>query len=402
MKRLLLLLTLTTVSIPAWAQAPPTAPAPGTITNVEVDPIRCWWRTSSGAVRVGENFDLALTCAVLESDAVTVVPDESHLGAAVVAMAPFEVVNGTPVNNLHSGLRRFFQYQYVLRIINPDAIGKDVPLPVTVIHYKVNSRVAANTSVQGRDLTYVLPNLSVRVASMVPTDATDIRDSSGESFSIVESLNLRAGALEIVAITAVVLGSLMTLFVLVRLGRSATRRTPADQQVMGPRTLVGAASRELAEVQREREGAGWTDALAGRSLAATRIIAACALGRSVSQPLAEAGAAAGQGRVVTGSSMLARGKPRALSSPVTGGDVARYAATRGSNGDQQSFDELRAALVAFSVTQYAKEPVLDQSALDTALAGAVAAAGRVRAEHSWLKTAIRSFMSHRTAVPSRA
>ena len=146
-------------------------------TNVEVDPIRCWWRTSAGAVRIGEHFDLWLTCAVLETDAVQVVPDESHLGIEVAALAPFEVVGGSHPADLRSGNRRFFQYQYILRIINPDAIGKDVKIPDTVIHYKVNSRVAANTSLQGRDLTYVLPPEEVRVASMVPADATDIRDS---------------------------------------------------------------------------------------------------------------------------------------------------------------------------------------------------------------------------------
>ncbi len=46
----------------------------------------------------------------------------------------------------------------------------------------------------------------VRVASMVPADATDIRDASGESFALVDSLGLRAGVLEIVAITCVALG----------------------------------------------------------------------------------------------------------------------------------------------------------------------------------------------------
>ena len=49
--------------------------------NVAVDPIRCWWRTSAGAVRVGEQFDLSLTCAVLQTEAVSVVVDESRLGA---------------------------------------------------------------------------------------------------------------------------------------------------------------------------------------------------------------------------------------------------------------------------------------------------------------------------------
>ena len=41
-------------------------PAPAQM--VEVDPIRCWWRTSSGAVRLGETFSIGLTCAALEAD----------------------------------------------------------------------------------------------------------------------------------------------------------------------------------------------------------------------------------------------------------------------------------------------------------------------------------------------
>ncbi len=125
--------------------------------NVEVDPIRCWWRTSAGAVRIGEQFDVSLTCAVLESEAVSVVVDESRLGNAVVQMAPFEVVSGSHPADLHAGIRRFFQYDYRLRIINPDVIGTDVRIPDIAMHYRVNSKVAANAAVQGRDLLYYLP-----------------------------------------------------------------------------------------------------------------------------------------------------------------------------------------------------------------------------------------------------
>src|SRR5215470_17547605 len=136
-------------AVVASAQTPPNRAADAGTQPVEVDPIRCWWRTSSGAVRIREHFDLWLTCAVLETDVVQVVPDQSHLGVEVAAMAPFDVVGGSHPADLRSGNRRFFQYQYILRIINPDAIGKDVKIPDLLLHYKVNSRVAANTSVQG-------------------------------------------------------------------------------------------------------------------------------------------------------------------------------------------------------------------------------------------------------------
>ena len=165
---------------------------------VAVDPIRCWWRTSRARSGSAKPSISSLTCAVLENEAVQVVPDESRLAGAVIAMAPFEVVASEHPADLRSGQRRFFQYQYTMRIINPDAIGPDVPIPIMSLHYRVNSRIAANAALQGRDLTYVLPPQTVRVLSMVPADAPDIRDSSDESFSLIESLTLRAGALEIV------------------------------------------------------------------------------------------------------------------------------------------------------------------------------------------------------------
>jgi hypothetical protein len=395
-RSLLALLLVVSVAPAAFAQRPATTP-PGT-TNVEVDPIRCWWRTSAGAIRVGEQFDLALTCAVLDNADVQVVPDESHLGAAVVALAPFEVVRGTPRSTLRSGQRTFFQYQYTLRIINPDTIGKDVKLPDMVLHYKVNSRVAANTALEGRDLTYVLPPQSVRVTSMVPADATDIRDATGASFGDVDSLQLRAGTLEILAITFLAIGGLLVLLALVRVARSARKRTPTDERALAPRTLVSAAIRELSAVRRERESQGWSEGLAGRALAATRIAAACAIGRPVSQRKGDASTngSSGDGRIVLSAW---RGKPHVLSSPVTAGDVARAA-----NGDPErpALGDLRDALAAFTGTQYGRGSALDEASLDGALSGAIAAAGRVKAEHSWLKTMMRQFLGGRAPVESRA
>src|SRR5215470_6961038 len=80
--------------------------------NVEIDPLQCWWRTSAGAVRVGEPFTTVLTCAVLETDDVKVVVDESRLEPSVVQFAPFETLGGTHAVDLRNGDRRFFQYEY--------------------------------------------------------------------------------------------------------------------------------------------------------------------------------------------------------------------------------------------------------------------------------------------------
>ena len=63
----------------AGAQPQPAPPADAAGLNIEADPIRCWWRTSTSAVRVGEPFRLVLTCAIVDNESTTVVPDQSRL-----------------------------------------------------------------------------------------------------------------------------------------------------------------------------------------------------------------------------------------------------------------------------------------------------------------------------------
>ena len=66
-KYLLRLIPAALLSVGAQAQSPATMPA-GTPT-AEVDPIRCWWRSSAGSVRSGETLLVGLTCAVLDNEA---------------------------------------------------------------------------------------------------------------------------------------------------------------------------------------------------------------------------------------------------------------------------------------------------------------------------------------------
>src|SRR5882724_12736907 len=93
--------------------------------TTQTDPLQCWWRASAGAIRVGEIFTTVLTCAVLETDAVTVVVDQSKLEPSVMQFAPFEVLGGTHGADLRTDERRFFQYEYRLRLIAENQFGKD-------------------------------------------------------------------------------------------------------------------------------------------------------------------------------------------------------------------------------------------------------------------------------------
>ena len=51
--------------------------------------------------------------------------------------------------DLHSDSRRFFQYQYILRLINEELFGRDVKIPTIQISYHIESKVERGDSVRG-------------------------------------------------------------------------------------------------------------------------------------------------------------------------------------------------------------------------------------------------------------
>ena len=316
MTRKILLFVLLGVLLPAAGRsqtAPKPAPKPPAAAGVsgsaaeslEVDPVRCWWRTSAGAVRIGETFTVVLTCAVLQTDAVQVVPDETRLDPTVAQMSPFEVTGGAHPTDIYSGNRRFFQCEYNLRVINPDVIGKDIKIPDPLIHYRINSTVAANAALEGREHNYLLPELSVRVISVVPADAPDIRDASKDTFAAVEQTAFRASVLQIVGVTAIALGILVLALAFVRLVMRARKEKSVGVRGVSVGAILRAASRELSAVEREVGAQGWNTGLVARALAAARIPAAVALDRPIHQYDAHE-VEAGDGRLMTTRGLLKR------------------------------------------------------------------------------------------------
>src|SRR4030095_2141006 len=209
------------------------------------DPLQCWWRTSTGAIRVGEGFSVVLTCAVLETDAATVVVDQSKLEPSVVQFAPFEVLGGQHGADLHTDLRRFFQYEYRLRLIAEGQFGKDVPLPETKLTYRVQSKVGDKTSIQGRDQSYLLPAQSVRVLSLVPADAADIRDASAETFADLDQRAFRANLLIVIGGVLFSLAGLLALLALVRLFTQLRKPSTAAQKLVSDGGILCAAGTAL-------------------------------------------------------------------------------------------------------------------------------------------------------------
>ncbi len=389
-RRCALLLTLFAMicAVPVWAQDRSAAET----LNVAVDPIRCWWRTSAGAVRTGEIFQVALTCAVIETDDVQVVPDESKLNPAAIQLTPFEVVEGSHPPDLRSGQRRFFQYLYSARVLSTDLIGKDVLLPSLTLQYKVNSRMSGNASLQGRDMNYILPEQAIRVLSLVPADAVDIRDTVDANFDRVESFGFRAGALDIGAVALGLLGSLVLVVTFVGMARGAGWKLPTEQMRVGDRAVLACAARELTAVQRESEQVGWSEPLLGRGVAALRIAAAFALDRPVSQARTTATGVRGEGRLL----MRRNRRTVAISSSVTGEIMANELAglpVTAPAAQRQLLETMHATMEAFSKVLYGQRgDTLKTEPLEGTLASALGVVHTLRAERLWPRPHLRRWL----------
>ena len=361
----------------------------GAAQTVQTDPLQCWWRTSAGAVRIGEPFTVVLTCAVLETDDVTVVVDQTRLEPSVVQFAPFEVLGGSHGADLRTEQRRFFQYEYTLRLIAEGMFGKDVALPDTKLSYRVQSKVGQKTSLQGRDQTYVLPAQSIRVLSLVPADASDIRDtSSGETFTDIDQRAFRANLFTVIGGILFVLAALMAILGLVRLFQRYRKPVVASERLISDAAILNGVGRELSAVQRQRDGGGWSPELAGRALGALRIAATYAIGRPVSQMpasrlLADGGETAEPGRLILKAGWP-RGKRIAVSGAVTPQTISRALAVPGSTAAHIALLEtLSRALAVFTAAHFSREGALDDSALDEALATSKQVLRRMKFEQLW-------------------
>ena len=340
------------------------------------DPIRCWWRTSVGAIATGEPFDATLTCAVREQATVRTVPDESRLAAAAIQLSPFEVIGGSHPADLRSDAHRFFQYHYTVRIIDRDAIGRDARFPDQQISYRVHTLVNGEWT-QGRDRTYVLPGRAIRVLSLVPADEVDIRDSGDESFARVEALRFRTRGLRIAAAALVLLGLIVAVPVALRAVQRTRRASETDQSHLSRAAALRAVKGELARIAVERDG-GWSPELAGRALTALRLLAACALERPVAQRALAVGDVSPNALAATNGWL--RKQRVALSSATTAREVESALNALPSTASavhRDVLERLRDASQVFTRAVYGADSALDAASLDKAFDEAREAAGRV-------------------------
>jgi hypothetical protein len=358
-------------------------PAPAAA--IDVDPIACWWRTSASAVRVGQKFDVVLTCAVVDDGAILVIPDESGLDSTAMQMPPFEIVGGIHPADRHTADRRFLQYGYTMRLIADDSFGKDIALPELQIHYQIQTSVNGE-AVKGRTLTYLMPKQSVRVLGLVPSDAPDIRDAGRGTFDEIDARTYRADLLFVSAAVVFTIGVIIALVAAVRLIRHSRRARPAARHFVSDRRILRGVASELSAVHREREASGWTEALAGRAATALRIAGAYALERPVSQTVTTNGADAQDGQLIFRSGRARRARVLVSSSVTAEGLSNGLAGTNGSSPRQrEDIEQLQLALSRFTASRYNRTAAIDGEALDESLDSATQLLRRLAASHGWLK-----------------
>jgi hypothetical protein len=386
MKTLIITVMLTVLAhVPLGAQNPadPTMrPRPANPTNptsppgASVAPIECWWKTDRSAVRIGENFTLTLTCAVLDTERVKVIVDESALAPSALHLVPFDIVGGERFRDVLNAPRRFFQYQYVMRVLGEEFFGREVTLPRLQISYRVQNSLQGGAALQGREAHYSLVPVPIRVLSLVPAGAADIRDTPVDTFGDVDARLFRSNLLLILAGVAFVLAGLMTVMLIARAAVKRHATTAARQQTLSTFAVVRAASRELGAVQSASQSGGWNGDLAGRAAAALRLAGAVALSRPVSHKEVDRATPPTEGQVVAAPGFSAlRGRKVVLSASVTPDSTPLNGASASA---AELFRALSQPLAVFTAARYSRDGGIDTTTLDAALSEGRDVVRRVR------------------------
>ena len=388
----------------AWSGMPMAAQAPAADSRtreIATDPIKCWWKTDASAVHIGERFTLALTCGVIEADRFTVIPKTDQLDPSAVQLTPFEVIGGARHEDIQAPPWRYFQYEYTVRLLGQEFFGQDVDIPSLTVTYTIQSDIAG--AAQGRDQMYVLPVLPMRVVSLVPKNATDIRDSRPESFADIEARLFRATSELLAGTVLFAFAALLLALAAVRVIGRWRQRVPAVSRVVPAGTVLGGCLREVGRLTSEVARDGWTPERAGSALTVLRIGSAVAIGRPIAQTFVDTSVPTREGQLTVRTGIFRR-KRVLLSAPITSPAFERYRAN--GNGqvpggrNQAVLDELHESLTAFSAVRYGRNGHSEPAALDRALEDGRSALRRLRLAKLWPMRAAERVVKAATGLGS--
>ena len=206
---------------------------------------------------MAEPFGLTLTCRVMETDRMRVVPNLAEIEPTAIELTPFEVLEGTRHEDIVVPPWRYVQYEYTVRLLGDEFFGKDIPIPATNLPFRVQTGGAE--TVEGAEQMYLLPSMPMRILSLVPSQAADILDPTTDTFADLEARRVRS-RIEIVA-SAMFFGfaAILASVGAVRIGERFRQRGPAVEKTVPVGTVLGSCAREIDRVRAEalRDGGRW-------------------------------------------------------------------------------------------------------------------------------------------------
>ncbi len=271
------------------AQTPP-GQAGGETQEVATDALSCWWRSDKSSVRIGEEFAVTLTCRLVETGREKTVINESLIDPNVIALPPYQVKDGRRYKDIIRILTgpdgpvtfRNVQYTYAVKLMGEGFFGKDVPLPPLEIRYHVDLVTNKDVVTPGKERTYILSPVPMRIQSLVPNGVNTIRDTGNQTFGDIESYRRKAIVMFIVAGIFLILTLAVMLPILVQAAHGR-RATVFNGTGFNGRDLLKCLTRELERIEEMRRTGSWDDASIGTALAVFRVGGALALARRIIQ-----------------------------------------------------------------------------------------------------------------------
>lgn len=366
------------VGADAVAQTPPDA-SYGKNEAVAADALSCWWRSDKSSIRIGEEFTVALTCRLAETGLEKTVLNDSLLDPSLLALPPYQVKNGRRYKDIIRVLPgpdgpvtlRNVQYAYTVKLVGEGFFGKDVPLPPLEIRYHIDLITNKDAVMPGKERTYVLPPVPMRIQSFVPKAANAIRDAGNETFGDIEHRRRNAVIAFIAAGIFMLLPLVVMLPILVRAIRGR-RESVSNGTVFRDKDLLRRLAGELDRVEKNCRTASWDDASVGTVLSAFRVGGALAIGRRIAQAPVEVETRGREGQLELRKGFWPRTKVL-VSASLTPEEMADELAGANWQGVGKArrkalLDETQRAFAAFNDARYATPGnAADREALDGAL-----------------------------------